>query len=231
MRGIPRLYKIKPFPYRRILYGTFLAPIPTEWRNSMRHGRPKLFWIALTICVFFAGCGSGKKENESGVTRWGSFPVPIYTDPAVVSNAQVATEFRTAMAFWEQKVGKQVFDYRGNWNGQAYTGGGISQNALFTQSPWNYASNIAAQTITISQKSTIQSAVIMVNPGTQFCNGECSGQENLTSIRKVFTHELGHFIGLSHSNDAANVMYPTALPGGSIDQLTVDMGTLSQLTN
>ena len=135
----------------------------------------------------------------------------------MVKDAQAHSDFQDAMHFWEQIVGKQLFDYRGDWNGQVYSGGdSISQNSLFAQSPWSYASNIAAQTIVLSQSSQIQGAVIMVNPNTSFCGGDCTGQRSSTSMRKVFAHELGHFIGLSHVQDTSNIMYPDALPGGSL---------------
>jgi hypothetical protein len=157
--------------------------------------------------------------------------VEIYTDPALVPNAQAKDDFTKAMQFWETKVGKQIFDYRGDWNGHAYSGDSVTQNALFLQNPWSYAQNIAAQTIVLSQKSDIQSAVIMVNPGASFCSGDCAGQNDHTSMRKVFVHELGHFIGLGHSQDTTNVMYPDALPGGTLDGLTVNAAELMPLVN
>lgn len=191
----------------------------------MRHG----WQIGFLMVFLFAGCAK-KKDNE-GAPRWTSFPVEIYTDPSLVPNAQAADDFRSAMTFWERKVGKQLFDYRGNWSGQAINGTDVARNALFIQNPWTYESNIAAQTVVISQKGEIQGAVVMVNPGTSFCPGDCTGQNHQTSLRKVFAHELGHFIGLSHSQDSSNVMYPDALPGGVLDGLTIDSKALLPLVN
>jgi hypothetical protein len=191
----------------------------------MRHGRQFSFLMSFFFLLLSA-CG----KKYDGPPRWDSFPVTIYTDPNVVKDAQAHSDFQDAMHFWEQIVGKQLFDYRGDWNGQVYSGGdSISQNSLFAQSPWSYASNIAAQTIVLSQSSQIQGAVIMVNPNTSFCGGDCTGQRSSTSMRKVFAHELGHFIGLSHVQDTSNIMYPDALPGGSLQNLSVDLNTLQQL--
>ncbi len=191
-----------------------------------RHG-----WQIVTIAAFalaVTACGS-KKENE-GPSRWESFPVTIYTDPTLIPNAEARQDFTEAMAYWENTTGMHLFDYRGDFNGDRYNNGdSVSQNSLYLQNPWNYASNIAAQTIVLSRDSLIEGAVIMVNPNTDFCPGDCAGQNYRTSMKKVFAHELGHFIGLSHNDDSGNIMYPDALPGGDISGLSVDVSALSQL--
>ncbi|MGZ3662016.1 MAG: matrixin family metalloprotease [Bdellovibrionota bacterium] len=197
----------------------------------MRHGWQ--FVILTVSAITLTGCGNNKNHDSSGgATRWQSFPVAIYTDPSIVSNAQSQADFQDAMSFWEEKIGKKIWDYKGNWSGQAYDGGNsISENALYVASPWNYASNIAAQTTVLSQSSQIQGAVIMVNPNTSFCGGDCHGNNTSTSMRKVFAHELGHFIGLAHVQDTANIMYPDALPGGSLANEKVDAVALLPLVN
>lgn len=195
----------------------------------MSHGRP--FGMILVFAALLVGCGTDSKKNKNSTPRWSSFPVAIYTDPTLVPDAQSAQDFRTAIAFWEKKIGKQIFDYRGNRTDPAYNGDSIAYNAVFSQNPWTYASNIAAQTIVMSRSGEIQGAVIMVNPEIPFCGGDCSGQMAATSYRKVLAHELGHFIGLSHSGDRGNIMYPDALPGAEIDQLSVSSAELMPLIN
>jgi hypothetical protein len=198
----------------------------------MRHGWQIVFLGVFALAI--TACGSKKKKDEEGgATRWESFPVQIYTDPSLIPNAEAAADFRDAMAFWEEKVGYRLFDYRGNsWNGESYDNGDeVSQNALYLHKDWSFASNIAAQTVVLSKSSEIQGAVIMVNPGTHFCSGDCLGQTNRTSRRKVFAHELGHFIGMGHNNDRANIMYPDALPGGDIRSLNVNADELRPLIN
>lgn len=192
-----------------------------------RHGWQIVVFTAFALAT--TACGS-KKKNDEGPARWEAFPVTIYTDPVLVPNAQAQQDFAEAMSYWERTTGMHLFDYRGTWNGSAYNNGdSVSQNALYLQSPWSYASNIAAQTVVLSRENKIEGAVIMVNPNTDFCPGDCHGQMSRTSSKKVFAHELGHFIGLGHNNDTGNIMYPDALPGGEINGLQVDVKELAKL--
>lgn len=183
------------------------------------------------IVLATTACGS-KKKNEDGPARWEAFPVTIYTDRNLIRDKNDEKDFSEAMVFWEKTTGVHLFDYRGEWSGQAYNNGDtVSQNALYLQSSWNYAANIAAQTVVLSRDNLIEGAVIMVNPNTDFCNGNCEGRPGSTSMKKVFAHELGHFIGMSHNNSTDNIMYPDALPGGDLNGLQVDVGALQKLVD
>ncbi len=180
--------------------------------------------------VLLTGCGKGTQG-------WSSFPVPIYSSSSLLSSTQAQSDFQDAMAFWEQKAGKQIFDYKGTWDSsQSYVSGSVTNpssingNVIFFQDPWPFAPNIVGETTVHSDNQEIKGALVMINPSTQFCSGDCTGQEYMTSQRKTFTHELGHFIGLVHIQDQTNIMYPDATPGGTLSGLTVDQATLTSLT-
>lgn len=190
-----------------------------------------LFFCTLTL----ASCGSKKKEN-SGPPRWTSLPVVIYADSAIVSNAATRNDFNEAMAFWESRAGKKLFDFRGAWGGQLPPFNGdpnrpdaLFGNVIYFERSWPFSQNIAAQTIVFSQNSDLLSSVIMINSGAGLCAGNCVGNFG-ASERKVFAHELGHFLGLQHNSNTADVMYPEVQPGASLEGLQIDAAAFGQLT-
>lgn len=195
----------------------------------IRHGG--LFLIAFVV---LSGCGPKKKEN--GITRWNTFPVPLYADATTLNDPDSKADFFEAMNFWQAKAGRTLFDFKGAWNGALpYSGNPdrpdtIFANVLFFHSAWPYASNIMGKTIVLSSSNVIQSSMIMVNPDANYCTSDCYGLLGSPSSRNVFAHELGHFLGLGHDQNPNNIMYPTLLPGGSLSSIQVDQGTLLQLT-
>jgi hypothetical protein len=191
-------------------------------------GRLFKFLLPMFVLVLSA-CGNGRPG-------WGKFPVAIYSDATITTYPQAQSDLQDAMSFWEAQSGQKIFDYRGTYNGQVYTGdvqhpSSIAANTIFFQSPWPLASTIVGQTIVNSTTSNqIQSAMVMINGSADFCWGECVGQYNQTSARKTFTHELGHFIGLAHNQNTADIMYPQITPGGSLTSVKVDSAALRELT-
>lgn len=192
---------------------------------------PRFISIFLfTLSIFASGCA------KNGATRWTSLPVEVYSDTAIVGTQSAQSDLQDAMDFWERRAGKKLFVYKGVWtNPQApYTGtpsdpGTIIGNVIFFQNPWPASSNVIGQTVVTSFDSEIQHAMIMINPGADFCTGDCEGRHYSNSARKNLAHELGHFLGLKHNPDTNNVMYPVLQPGGSLDGVNIDETALGEL--
>lgn len=186
-------------------------------------------WLHTTLIILLlTGCGA--KNEDKGPKRWSSFPVPIYIDNSISSSYGAEQNFQEAMSFWEAKAGKKLFDFRGTWSGQApYTGSpnspaSIIANVIFILDPWSFSNDIAGQTVVISKKNSIHGSIIMINPNISYCYWSCPSE------KKIFTHELGHFIGFAHSNDANDIMFPEIQPGDSLDNVSVNRADLAGLT-
>lgn len=194
----------------------------------IRHGWQIV--LAVLFLIFASGCGQKK--------GWQSFPVKIYADPSITTNSAREADLKDAMSFWEDKAGHQLFDYQGAWSeGTPYTGSigdikSVIANVVVFQNPWPLASNIAGQTLVAEDGDKITGAVILINGALSLCNADCNGQNYMTSQRRDFAHELGHFLGLQHVfQDVNNIMYPILQPGGSLSDVAIDQKAFADLVN
>tara|TARA_B110000444_G_C18530214_1_gene450786 strand:- start:383 stop:670 length:288 start_codon:yes stop_codon:yes gene_type:complete len=53
--------------------------------------------------------------------------------------------------------------------------------------------------------------VVEVSLGDYGCDGSFQ-LYNVESVETIMTHEIGHSIGLPHTNDRTNIMYPSYTP-------------------
>lgn len=205
-------------------------------RLSLRLCRLSIVFAALTL----SGCGKEEKRVEAALTtgdfRWASFPVALRADEALLDGGWAEDDLLAAIQFWEKKAGRTLFTLN-KWRtgdipyyGDPSKPTDIVENVIFLQSPWPHEKKVAGKTFFFANGNTIQKAAIFINAHTDLCRGSCYNEPTRTSRRKLLAHELGHFLGfVGHSGALNDIMYPEILPGGSLEDLTVDEALLRNL--
>lgn len=205
--------------------------------------RPLQSLIMLCAFIQLFGCGKDGSSNGEGASfgsgdvRWESFPVELNLESSLYQDPQFQADLQEAVGFWETRAGKSLFIVQETYRSpsEAYAGSvddpeAIYFNLIFFFQPWPYASNVAGNTLVRSTGAKIEGGIIMLNSETSLCGGDCSGLTGL-SRRKLLAHELGHFLGLTHTPIREDLMFPEILDGADLDSLQVDITTLKKLTN
>ena len=140
-------------------------------------------------------------SGDSMLRRWENrqtTPIRVYFAPTHAANFQAAflTAIKQAFDLWVEAGVPVRFDYDGD-----------STNAEVTVK-WRIQFEIerTGQTdVTWDDNGHIQSAVVTL--ATFDPKGRPMDAED---IRVVATHEVGHLLGLDHSKDSTDIMFPTA---------------------
>ena len=160
-------------------------------------------------------------SQDSMLHRWDNrarHPVRVYVTPGTVANFQPAfvDAIRDAFAEWGRSGVPVSFDL-----------GGDSTNAEVTFR-WRIQFEIerTGQTdVTWDENGNIQSAVITLATFDPKGRPMESGD-----IRVVAMHEVGHMLGLDHSKDSTDIMFPTAKVRDLSDRDVRTVMLLYQLT-
>ncbi len=197
----------------------------------------------LLLLPLLAGCGKDTApwEATSGSSarmRWEQFPVVVLVDPAIADDSNSMEDVRTAVAWWEEQVQRPLIDLQ-TWNGPMppYAGGSAASpkdflgNVLFFQDPWPHAEEIKGKTFLFASQDRLDTGLIALKGDEPYCYGNCSANPHGRVVfQKLVAHELGHFLGLPHTEDPASLMSPDLTPE-PLGSATVTPTELSRIVN
>lgn len=195
--------------------------------------------LVILAGLILAACQQQRQTVTSGGEgRWAELPVALNVSQEIYDSQAAMTDIAAAMEFWEERAGRRLFDLRGPWNaapspvvGDLSNPSFVHTNIIFFPTSWPIAFEVAGKTTILTQGEHFSQGYVALNRDRTYCFGSCEYDYFRVGFRRLVTHELGHFIGLNHVNDNANIMAPALASGGNLDSAQVDMAALSRLTN
>ena len=133
---------------------------------------------------------------------WGSFPIKMNKFAAVQSDsAMLESLANEAVAEWENAVGKDIWELSAVQNTTNYSGNYIRWSDNFGEETGYDPSRTLAITIRYNQGTFFQSTVIILNGSIGYLR-----QNWGNTLKTTILHEIGHTVGLDHSEDNGAVM-------------------------
>ncbi len=138
---------------------------------------------------------------------WRTFPIPLKLQIASNDSRYGLTEqaLTEAIDEWQKHSEIQLWDYR-EGGSTAAANNVIRWSNNFEKETGYAANSTMAITVRYSSPPLLQRTEIIIN-------GQYFGLTNIEDLRKILIHELGHTLGLDHSEEYGSLMYRTLALG------------------
>ncbi len=185
----------------------------------------KLIFLAVLVLQLNVSVFAGIDFGESNGARWPNGVIRVllsssFRDSGPVTGKDAADALFRALNKWESAAG---IEFEIEWSDKqtvSATGSAGDGISLITIAPLpenillfsNERLNAAAVTRVFRNKQNqITEADIVLNPNRQF---SVDGSIATYDLEQVFTHEIGHLIGLDHSMIVSSVMFEDVMENG-----------------
>lgn len=177
-------------------------------------------WLLLILMsVVVSACGKKLEPEDScnfvqngslqRVSWKNQFPIEFYIHESVPADQYRAIQ--SAMAQWEVRLRRPLFKIVGIEQGSPESGAKDSRNVIALSSSWEaqFPNEQARTTIYWSGDLIYEADIRLNGSGTFEFSGGLEPVNGQVDMESLMVHELGHVLGLQHSDGAASVMATT----------------------